>query len=119
MSYAPKRPGIGRSRRARIFAAHNGICWLCKLKIEVNDPWDADHMIAREIGGSDDDDNLAPAHKDCHKAKTKRDVVAIAKSNRIIRKANPETRKKSKRPIQSRGFDKSVKRRFGGKVVER
>ena len=112
MSYAGKRPAIGKSRRARIFLAHGGICWLCKLKIAADAPYDIDHQVSRELGGSDEDDNLAPAHKDCHKAKTKADVKAIAKSNRIIRKANPETRKKTKHPIQSRKTA-WAKRKFG------
>lgn len=112
MSYAAPRPSISKAKRARIFLAHEGICWLCKLKIAADAPYDIDHQVSRELGGSDEDDNLAPAHKDCHKAKTKSDVKAIAKSNRIIRKANPETRKKTKHPIQSRKTT-WAKRKFG------
>lgn len=98
MSYAAKRPSISKAKRARIFLEHDGICWLCKVKIGADEPYDIDHMVARELmgDGADEDGNLAPAHKDCHKAKTKRDVAMIAKSNRIIRKANPETRKRGK-----------------------
>lgn len=99
MSYAPKRPSISKANRARIFLAHDGVCWLCKLKIAADAPYDIDHQVSREIGGSDEDENLAPAHKDCHKAKTKQDVKAIAKSNRIRRDLNPETRRKGSRPI--------------------
>lgn len=113
MSYAAKRPSISKAKRARIFLAHDGICWLCKVKIGPDEAWDCDHQIARELGGSDDDDNLAPAHKDCHKAKTKADVKAIAKSNRIRRNLDPATRKRTKNPIPKRkdpwpkrGFDK-------------
>lgn len=115
MSYAPKRPSIGKSHRVRIFVAHEGICWLCKVKIGVDEAYDIDHQISRELGGSDDDDNLAPAHKDCHRAKSKEDVRLIAKSNRIRRANGPvEDRKKRKaipspanhrwpsRPFQSR-----------------
>lgn len=115
MSYAAKRPSISKAKRARIFLAHDGICWLCKVKIGADEAYDIDHQISRELGGSDDDDNLAPAHKDCHRAKTKSDVKAIAKSNRIRRRLGPiEDRKKRKaipspanhtwpsRPFQSR-----------------
>lgn len=101
MSYAPKRPSIGKSKRARIFLVHEGVCWLCKLKIGANEPYDIDHQVSRELGGSDDDDNLAPAHKECHRAKSKDDVRMIAKSNRIRRQANPETRRQTKHPIRS------------------
>ena len=115
MSYAPKRPAIGKSRRARIFLDHDGICWLCKLKIGSEQAYDIDHQVSRELGGSDDDDNLAPAHKDCHRTKTKEDVRLIAKSNRIRRNADPETRRQTKHPIRSnrklpsRPFPKRVK----------
>ena len=115
MSYAPKRPSMTKARRARIFLTHEGICWLCKIKIGSDEPWDADHQLARELGGSDDDDNLAPAHKDCHRTKTKEDVRLIAKGNRLIRNADPETRRQTKHPIrsnrklQSRPFPTRVK----------
>jgi 5-methylcytosine-specific restriction protein A len=101
VSYAAKRPSISKAKRARIFLAHGGICWLCKVKIGADEAYDIDHQVSRELGGSDEDDNLAPAHKDCHKDKTKQDVKAIAKSNRIRRNLDPETRKRSKRPIPS------------------
>jgi len=101
MSYAPKRPSIGKAKRARIFLAHDGVCWLCKAKIGADEAYDIDHQVSRELGGSDDDDNLAPAHKQCHKAKTVADVKAIAKSNRIRRQADPETRRQTKHPIRS------------------
>lgn len=95
MSYAPKRKSISQNKRAQLFMDHGGICWLCKVKIGADELYDIDHQVARELmgEGADDDSNLAPAHKECHKSKTKSDVKAIAKSNRIIRKANPETRK--------------------------
>lgn len=120
MSYAAKRPSISKAKRARIFLAHNGVCWLCKCKIGATEAFDIDHQVARELmgEGADEDSNLAPAHKECHKAKTKSDVAMIAKSNRIRRKADPETRKRGKpipkpsnpwpkgRKLQSRGFGK-------------
>lgn len=103
MSYAAKRPSISKKTRVIIFERDGGICWICKGKIAANEPWDADHMLSRELGGSDDIENLAPAHRDpCHRNKSKEDVRLIAKGNRLIRKANPETRKRSKRPIPSR-----------------
>lgn len=115
MSYAPKRPSIGKSRRARIFLAHDGVCWLCRAKIGANEPYDIDHMIAREImgEGADEDSNLAPAHKLCHMEKTKSDRKAIAKSNRIRRSNGPVELRKVKHPIPSRAFGKG--RGFGNR----
>lgn len=110
MSYAPKRPSISKSRRARIFLSHNGICWLCKEKIGAEEPYDIDHMHSRELGGSDEDDNLAPAHKECHKTKTKLDVSMIAKSNRIRKKlAKPVPERK---PKEQRAKIPSAKREW-------
>lgn len=112
MSYAPKRKAITKKTRALIFERDGGICWLCKGKIEAAQPWDADHMVSRELGGSDDIENLAPAHRDpCHREKTKRDVGMIAKSNRIIKKSDPSTRPKSKKPLRSAPFQKPTTKR--------
>lgn len=114
MSYAAKRPSISKAKRARIFLAQDGICWLCKLKIGAEEAYDIDHQVSRELGGSDEDDNLAPAHKDCHKAKTKEDVKAIAKSNRIRRNFGPVEMRKKKRPIPQRANPWGTqKRRMG------
>lgn len=106
MSYAPKRPAISKAKRARIFLAHDGVCWLCKGKIGLEEPWDCDHQVSRELGGSDEDDNLAPAHKDCHREKSKQDVAMIAKSNRIRRALGPMELRKKRKAIPSRAFAK-------------
>lgn len=115
MSFAPKRKSISKKKRIEIFLAHGGICWICNLKIGADEPFDIDHQVARELmgEGADEDSNLAPAHKPCHKDKTKGDVKAIAKSNRIRRQLDPETRKKSKNPIPKPKTYKWPKRKFG------
>lgn len=50
----------------------------------------------------------------CHKIKTLRDVKNIAKVKRLQR-----GRKPTKRPIKSRGFDKTRSRKMDGTVVKR
>ncbi len=112
MSYAAKRPSISKAKRARIFLAHDGVCWLCKLKIGANEAYDIDHQVSRELGGSDEDDNLAPAHKDCHLAKTKQDVAMIAKSNRIRRSNGPVELRKKRKAIPSPANHKWPSRPF-------
>lgn len=102
MSYASKRPSISKAKRARIFLAHDGVCWLCKFKIGADEPYDIDHQVSRELGGSDEEDNLAPAHKDCHREKSKADVKAIAKSNRIRRANGPVELRKKRKAIPKR-----------------
>lgn len=112
MSYAPKRPPISKAKRARIFLAHEGVCWLCKEKIGADEPYDIDHQVSRELGGSDEDDNLAPAHKDCHREKSKADVKAIAKSNRIRRANGPVELRKKRKAIPSPANHKWPSRKF-------
>jgi hypothetical protein len=92
------------ARRARIFAAAQGLCGVCGWKIMPDTPWIADHRIPLEISGDDSDDNLQPIHADpCNKTKTARDQADIAKAKRLQAKhtgqAPPPTQK-----IKSRGF---------------
>lgn len=89
--------------RARIFAAHNGICHLCGGKIKDNEAWELEHIIAWALTQDDSDENLAPAHVKCHKAKThKQDRPAINKAVRLDNKRRGFTA--SKKKLQSRGF---------------
>ena len=115
MSYAAKRPSISKAKRARIFLAHEGVCWLCKYKIGADESYDIDHQVSRELGGSDDDDNLAPAHKDCHREKSKSDVKAIAKSNRIRRANGPVELRKKRKAIPSPANFKWASRKFASR----
>ena len=98
MSYAPKRPHISKATRALILERDGGRCYLCGEPI-VGEDFDADHELARELGGSDDPSNLRPAHRLCHRKKTKSDVKLIAKSNRVRRKHGPVELRKAKKPI--------------------
>lgn len=70
-------------KRAELFHDHNGICGICHGKISVGEAWDADHEIPLEMGGADDVTNMRPVHVKCHRMKTRGDVAAIAKSNRV------------------------------------
>lgn len=79
------RRSMSTTRRLRIFEAAKGVCHICGGKIDgTREAWDADHVIALEISGDDTDDNLRPAHKACHRAKTSaQDVPQIAKAKRV------------------------------------
>jgi 5-methylcytosine-specific restriction endonuclease McrA len=71
-------------QRVRFFEERHGICALCGQKIDgVRERWEIDHAFARELGGGEDDDNLALVHEACHRIKTAHDRQAIAKSNRV------------------------------------
>ncbi len=108
MSYASKRPKVSKRDRAVIFERDGGRCYICGERI--TGPWEADHELARELGGSDEIANIRPAHVACHKLKSKSDVKLIAKSNRIRRKHGPLEQRKRKKPIQQRGFQAGVRK---------
>ena len=76
-----------------------------------------EHIIPLWAGGSNDLSNRALYCVDCAKAKTKREATARGKVNRLIKSADPSTRKPSR--LRGRGFDRSKTRRFDGTVVPR
>lgn len=61
-----------------------------------------DHRHAHALDGPHEVDNIRPVHYDCHKGKTKRDVKAIRKADRIARGG----RKRKGPPMKSRPFSK-------------
>ncbi len=103
----PRRRFTPEQRRAFLIL-HDCACYWCRKPITEGQPWDIEHVIARELmqgKDADTDENLRPIHAHpapCHKAKTALDRKLIAKSNRIRRNLNPETRKRSKRKIPQR-----------------
>lgn len=95
---------MSKARRLRVWNASNGVCHLCGLAIKQGEPWEVEHKIALTCGGTDDDDNLAPAHVDCHAGKTRADKKAGAKLTRIA--AAHVGIKTPKARIANRGFAK-------------
>jgi 5-methylcytosine-specific restriction protein A len=93
-------------QREAICIAHEWVCGLCKHGIDpVKQKWDLDHVIPLAAGGTDEDDNLHPVHRRCHKDKTKSDVGDIAKINRV-RARHLGTKTKSARGFRGwRKFD--------------
>jgi len=79
----PRGP-MSRSRRLRIWEAAKGCCCLCGQPIDgVRQRWIVEHVRALELGGTDADDNCAPAHESCGVEKTKIDHIATAKAKRV------------------------------------
>lgn len=77
------RGSMTAQRIARIFAANNGCCHICGRKLRPGDDYEIDHKIALSRGGTDDDDNLAPACDWCHESKTSDDITQAAKGKRV------------------------------------
>lgn len=107
MSYnTDRRKPLTKKQRAQFLLDHSSTCYWCRQPI-VNDAFDDEHIIAKELMPSGSDwnamSNRAPIHRDpCHKEKTAQDKKLIAKSNRIrkkISKLDPITRKHKPKPI--------------------
>jgi 5-methylcytosine-specific restriction protein A len=67
--------------RARVFERYDGVCYLSKVKIQIGDKWDLEHILAICNGGENRENNMAPALVAPHKAKTKRDRATKAKND--------------------------------------
>lgn len=74
-----------------------------------------DHIHADVFGGAHIYQNLRPIHAQAHKKKTKADIQAKAKGDRILGLTKTGPKKK----IASRGFDKTKTRKFDGNVIAR
>jgi len=94
--------------RLRVFEAHKGICALTGRKIMPGDKWDLDHRIPLVMGGRHSEDNLQPVLRQAHREKTREDVSAKAKANRI-RAKHLGIFPPSNRPLKGRGFEPSRK----------
>jgi 5-methylcytosine-specific restriction protein A len=95
--------------KLRIWEREGGRCWLTGRKIRPGEAWELDHKIALCNGGRHSEDNLAPALRDAHRAKTAEDVALKAKTARI-RAKHLGVYPKSKARLKGRGFEKT--RRF-------
>ena len=112
MSAAPPRPAMTKARRARIFNAHGGICYLTGVKIGPDDEWDVEHVIPWALSHDDSDENLRPALVDPHAVKTKDDVKRIAKAKRQAGEKGQWARRQKNGPqLKGRGFDKNGPKR--------
>lgn len=126
-----KRKPLTGLRRAKFFEDHDGICHICKCKIQVGEAWDDEHKIPRELANEDGeildpetgeymdvDDlrNRGPAHKACHKPKTAKDISTIAKCKRVKAKHIGAWRSKTPMPgSKASGW----KKKMDGTVVKR
>jgi 5-methylcytosine-specific restriction endonuclease McrA len=83
---SPARPKLTAKQRAEIFRDNEGRCHICTRKIAPGESWDAEHPLARGLGGSDKPKDLRPAHVDCHKPKTREDRRIMAKADRSLKR---------------------------------
>lgn len=127
---ATVRQKISNHRRDLVLERQSRICPMCEKPLPSTEmpsgvegvpgwtmtgPFELDHQIPIELGGSNDVENLQALCVPCHKAKTRSDIKAIAKARRLRKKADPAQRKAPS--MVSRGFDKSKSRKMNGEVV--
>ena len=76
-----KRKPLTKLQRAKVFAAHNGICVICSLPVDPRKPWIDEHIRALGLNGTNDLSNRGPAHFHCAGVKTKsEDMPRITKA---------------------------------------
>lgn len=109
---------LSRRQTIELAVRQNGRCGCgCGVKLDALKEGVIDeHIIPLELTGSNDLENRALFRKPCAAKKTTDDFAKIAKAKRL---AGETCTKPKGRPIQSRGFDKTVSRKFDGSVVAR
>ena len=109
------RKGMHKARRVRIFLDNNGICCLCAEQIIAHmEEWFIEHPEAVNLGGSDDDKDLRPAHVKCKPGKDAADAKLISKRNAFIDKNCADKPRKS-RPMPGTKAS-GIRKRMNGNV---
>lgn len=107
------RKAFTQKQRAQAFLNAGGRCERCLTKLTGT--WELDHIVSLWMGGAHEPSNWQCLCVACHRCnKTPADAKARAKVKRIEKKADPVTRKPSR--MQSRGFDKSIRRKMNGTI---
>lgn len=113
MTARPSTPSVGK-QIAALYALGMVRCRMCDgVLTATTTEWD--HVHQHATGGADDAENLRPLCEPCHKIKTRNDAKARGK----VRRLRGETCNGPKRPINSRGFDKTRRRKMNGTVEAR
>jgi hypothetical protein len=112
------RKDFTKRQKAQVYTAQKGIC-ACGCNKPLPSVFDVDHRIPLANGGAHDLANWQGMIPACHRAKTREDVRAIAKCKRLIRKADPDTRKPPEMLGQPFRQHPTLKRQIGGGVVAR
>lgn len=81
-----------------------------------------EHVVRLNWSGPNDLQNRAMYRKPCAAAKTKREATQDAKCDRIIKReveGPPPSQFRPGRKLESRGFDKGLRKKFDGSVERR
>lgn len=111
------RRAMTKPRRVKIFLSRNGECCHCHTQIRAHiDEWFIEHPDAVNLGGSDDDADLWPAHVKCKPKKDAADAALIADRNSFIDKNCVDAPRKS-RPLPGTKAS-GIRKRMNG-IVEK
>lgn len=114
-----KRKPMTKRRSVKIFLSRNGECCLCHEQIISHiDKWYIEHPEAVNLGGSDDDADLWPAHYRCKPDKDAADMKLITERNDAIAK-NCVSKPRSSRPMPCGRNSEWKKPMGGGPAVRR
>lgn len=102
--------------QARIFETHGGICHISKVKIQIGQKWEVEHIIAICNGGENRETNMAPALVAPHKVKTREDRRTKAKNDHV-RMKHIGIRKPSR--LQSAGFRQAEPQRSASRPIQK
>lgn len=80
--HATPRRRLTPQQRAKIFVAHDGKCHKCGRNLHPGDKWTIAHIVALELGGTNDPDNLAPECEWCKPVVDREDHAKAAKARR-------------------------------------
>lgn len=119
----PKRKSFSARDVASVFIKYQARCAACAIKVQM-DNYDIDHIVRLDAGGKHELENWQLLCVPCHKEKTRVDNREAKKGRRIRgesgqvkrRKARGGSMIRSASKIQSRGFNKAMRKRMNGKV---
>jgi 5-methylcytosine-specific restriction endonuclease McrA len=106
-----KRVNPSSKQRAECFTVNDGCCHICTAKIKPGEKWQVEDVLPIALGGKSGPENWKPAHDDCHKGKTRKDISMIRKADRQAKK-HAGIRKPS-------SFQSKFKKKLDGTVVDR
>ena len=109
-----------KKQKAEIFLRAEGHCELCERKLGPDEPWVAGHELAHGLGGKTNVENGRVECVKCSKGTAAKDHAVCAKADRQGgRKGQQARRAKNGSRLQSRGFDKTLRKKMNGEVVPR
>lgn len=82
------RKTFSAQERAKVFALRDGRCHRCTRKLSPADRWTLEHVLALELGGTNDIENLACTCAWCEPEKTAEDHAQAGHNRRAYTRHN-------------------------------